>query len=102
MIGFENLDNSILALGESRHFTLVGDGPFRLVRKCFVDHPRPPGPGFIDCDECAGEPVTVETHQEIRVSCSKETWDGVAGFLELDISSAKKENMSIVFPVNGI
>ena len=90
MIDIQNLDLSPMRTGDSKRFTILGDGPFFVSSRCFVDKPRPPGPGFIPCAECARQ--TVSNGGEVVINSSPDVWKGREGYLEIHIENSAGES----------
>ena len=90
MIELQNLDLSPMRTGDSKTFTIYGDGPFIVSSRCFVDKPRPPGPGFLPCPEC--EKHTVRSGGEVEINSSPDVWKGREGYLEIQIENSAGES----------
>jgi hypothetical protein len=93
MIDIQNLDSSPMRTGDSKRFTIHGDGPFMVSSRCFVDKPRPPGPGFLPCPECARQ--TVLDGGEVVINSSQDVWTGRQGHLEIHIENLAGESRDI-------
>lgn len=89
--------------GEVREYRLEGDGPFLVSSKCFVDKPRPPGPGFVDCPEC--QDSTVMTGGTFSISASPKMWGRASGQISVRIVDRKGEdesfNLSVQTDIGG-
>lgn len=93
MIDIQNLDLSPMKIGDSKRFTIHGDGPFIVSSRCFVDKPRPPGPGFLPCPECVQE--TVRDGGEVVINSSPDVWKEREGYLEIHIENLAGESRDI-------
>ena len=93
MIDIENLDLSPMRTGDSKRFKINGDGPFFVSSRCFVDKPRPPGPGFLQCPECTKQ--TVIDGGEVVINSSPDVWSGREGHLEIHIENMAGESREI-------
>jgi len=93
MIGMEGFDTHPMIAGETREVVLSGDGPFQISDHCFVDKPKPPGPGFIPCSECVNR--TVAAGVSFSISCSSKFWEGKEGSKIIEITDRLGEHLRV-------
>ena len=93
MISIEQFDDSPVTAGDVREIMLVGDGPFTISPRCFVDKPKPPGPGFLSCPECVRQ--VVRAGEMARIQVSHDLWVGKEGEMIVDISNPFGESIEL-------
>lgn len=93
MIEVAQFDRRPVRAGEFRSLMLLGDGPFTITSRCFVDQPRPPGPGFVPCPEC--ESSRVNASELYRIQCSQAIWSSSEGRIELLISDSLGDTLTL-------
>ena len=85
MIHIDAFDDDPMQAGEVRNLVLRGDGPFKVSSRCFVDQPRPPGPGFLPCPQCMTR--VVNAGEVATISTSRKLWSGKEGKIVIDVSN---------------
>jgi len=93
MIQVAQFDDRPMQLGEVRNLVLMGDGPFYVSPRCFVDTPRPPGPGFVPCPEC--ETTVVNAGEIVTISSTQAIWEGRTGMVIVDVSNELGESIEL-------
>lgn len=93
MISVKSFNNKPMVMGELRELVLEGDGPFTVSPRCFIDKPKPPGPGFLPCPECSNQVVSVG--QVATITASPDLWTGKEGVISIDITNLHGESIKL-------
>ena len=99
MISVDTFDSGPVVAGDVRKLVLSGDGPFRIAPRCFIDKPKPPGPGFLPCPECSVQIVSAGELAEIAIS--SDLWSGKEGVLIIDISNQSGDSIKLSIEVQS-
>ncbi len=91
-----DLNDGTVKPGEVRSFDL-GEGSALVSVACFIDRPRPPGPGFHPCPECSAAHISEQGMLEFE--CPDFALEKFAGRIEIVVRLASGREKTLRFKI---